>query len=239
MPGESVSRVLLTAASILAAAIAEPQAIEERKALFSSLDVASLVGKPVTNSRWEQVARVDSVLLDPATGKVTFLILSFADGNERVALPWNALSLDARGRARLVSRTKGIPEGALRLGGIPSAFSYSSSLDPTSLEGEPSPVASFKAEGAEGALLQGKVTGTLNVPGEAGRRHIELMVSAGGESVRVDLGREEDLTDLVPALRPGEDVQIHAKRRGSGEYVASVIRFAGATFRMREPGEPP
>jgi PRC-barrel domain len=238
MPGKSPSRVLLTAVMLLAAAIAAPQAIEERKALFSSLDVASLVGKPVTNSKWEQVARVDSVLLDPATGKVTFFVLSFVDGNERVALPWNALSLDARGRARLVSR-KGIPEGALRLGGIPSASSYSSSLDPSALEGEPPRVVSFKAEGAGEAILQGKVTGTLSVPGNAGRRHVELMISAGGESVRVDLGREEDLKEIVSALRPGEDVQIQAKRRGSRDYVASIVRFAGATYRMRETGELP
>ena len=52
-------RPLLAGALILAAASAA--ASEDRTALFSSLDAASLIGKPVTNSKWEQVARVDSV----------------------------------------------------------------------------------------------------------------------------------------------------------------------------------
>ena len=70
------------------------------------------------------------------TGRITFFVLSFVDGNERVALPFHALSLDTRGRARLVSK-ESRPDGAFPLGEIPSAPRYSPALDASALEGEP------------------------------------------------------------------------------------------------------
>jgi hypothetical protein len=62
------------------------------------------------------------------------------------------------------------------------------------------------------------------------------MVLAGTESVSVDLGREEALQEVALALRPGDTVQIEARKVGEREFEASVVRFAGASFRIPEPG---
>jgi hypothetical protein len=61
-----------------------------------AVDVASLVGKPVTNSRWEQIARIERVLVEPEDGRAAFVVLSFLDRGEMLALPWDAVAIDAR-----------------------------------------------------------------------------------------------------------------------------------------------
>jgi hypothetical protein len=226
-----LARALLATAVILAADLSRAQ---DRTALFSSLDVASLIGKPVTNAKWEQVARVDSVLLDPSTGRVTYFILSFVDGNERMALPWSAIAIDTRGRARLVSK-KGALALLLPLGRLPSPTAVSHPADPHPLEGAPLPIAGFKAEGNGAAILQGRVTGRMTLPDGAGRRRVQLVVLAGTESVSVDLGAEEALRQMGLELRPGDDVQIEARKAGERVFAASVVRFDGATFRISPP----
>ena len=181
------------------------------------------------------MARVDSVLVDPSTGRVTYFILSFVDGNERMALPFRSLSIDTRGRARLVSK-KGALAQALPLGRPPSPPSVSYPAGgPYPLEGDSLPIAGFKAEGNGAAILQGRVTGRMTLPDGAGRRRVQLVVLAGTESVRVDLGAEENLRQIGLELRPGDNVQIEARKAGEGELAASVVRFAGASFRIAPP----
>jgi hypothetical protein len=220
---------LLAVAGLLAASLS---AAQDRTALFSSLDVASLIGKPVTNAKWEQVARVDSVLLDPSSGRVTYFILSFVDGNERMALPWSALSVDARGRARLLTK-KGAIQQALPTSRFASAPAASDLPDPAGLEGTPAPIG-FKAESNGAAILQGKVTGRATLPDAEGRPRVRLMVFAGTESVSVDLGTEEKLREIGLALSPGDVVQIEARKSVDGGLRASVVQHSGASFHLPE-----
>jgi hypothetical protein len=61
------------------------------------------------------------------------------------------------------------------------------------------------------------------------------VVLAGTESVSVDLGAEEALRQMGLELRPGDDVQIEARKAGERVFAASVVRFDGATFRISPP----
>jgi hypothetical protein len=194
--------------------------------------VASLLGKPVTNAKWEQVARVDSVLLDPSSGRVTYFILSFVDGNERMALPWSALSVDSRGRARLLTKRGGIQQ-ALPTSRVASAPAASDSLDLAGLEGTPAPIG-FKAESDGAAILQGRVTGRVTLPDTEGRSRVRLMVLAGTESVSVDLGTEEKLRGIGLEVQPGDVVQIEARKSVDGGLEASVVQHSRASFRIPE-----
>jgi hypothetical protein len=207
-------------------------AAQDRTALYSSLDAASLIGKPVTDSKWEQVARVDSVLLDPETGKITFVVVSFVDGNERVALPWKAIELDHRGRARLVAKQVG-SAGGFTIGALPSLDRPPVTLvESEAFEAAPpAEVRGFKAESNGRALLQGRVVGTMTVPGKSGRR-VKLVLMAGTESVGVDLGPEEALRGIGLALRAGDMVQIEARKTGEDELRASVVQLGGASFQI-------
>ena len=129
-----------------------------------SLDVASFIGKPVTNSRWEQIACIERVLFDPADGRATFIVLSFLDREEMLALPWSALQIDARGRARLTA-ARGTLERAPRFYGargsaFPSPFADSSLLDTTEERGVDLPAFRI-VSGGEG-LLEGSVIGRFS-----------------------------------------------------------------------------
>jgi hypothetical protein len=225
------SLVFLAAAVTLASGIG---AAQDRTALFSSLDAASLIGKPVTDSKWEQVARVDSVLLDPETGKITFVVVSFVDGNERVALPWKAIELDHRGRAHLVSKQAGL-RGVFGLGMVSSMASVDGpplTLEESeSLESEPAGIIGFRAEANGRALLQGRVVGTMTVPEKSGRR-VKLVLRAGIESVEVDLGPEDALRQIGLTLRAGDVVQVEATKAGADELRASAVQFGGASFQI-------
>jgi hypothetical protein len=207
-------------------------AAQDRTALYSSLDAASLIGKPVTDSKWEQVARVDSVLLDPETGTITFVVVSFVDGNERVALPWKAIELDHRGRARLVWTQAG-SAGGFPVGTLPSLDRPPVTLvESESFEAAPpAGVLGFKAEANGRALLQGRVVGTMTVPGKSGRR-VKLVLMAGTESVGVDLGPEDALREIGLALRAGDMVQIEAMKTGQDELRAFVVKIGGASFQI-------
>jgi len=66
---------------------------------------ARLAGEPVVDSRGEEAGRIESVLLDLATGRVAGVVLACGGvlglGERLCTVPWSQLSLDAE-RHRLV-----------------------------------------------------------------------------------------------------------------------------------------
>ncbi len=196
-----------------------------------SLDVANFIGKPVTNSRWEQIACIERVLVDPADGRATFVVLSFFDREEMLALPWNALEVDARGRARLTAG-RGALEQAPRFYGargdaLPSRFAELSFLD-TPQEREASLPAFRIVSGGEG-MLEGSVIGRVSLPAENGRRRAQALVDVGGETVRVDLGSEDG---SAAAVRAGDHVQVLGRYQAGEDFQATEVRRGASTFRI-------
>jgi len=197
-----------------------------------SLDVANFIGKPVTNSRWEQIACIERVLVDPADGRATFVVLSFFDREEMLALPWNALEIDARGRARLTAGRETL-ERAPRFYGargnsLPSRFAELSFLD-TPQEREASLPAFRIVSGGEG-LLEGSVTGRFSLPAENGRRRAQALVDVGGETVRVDLGPEDG---SAAAVRTGDHVQVLGRYQAGEEFKADEVRRGTSAFKIK------
>jgi hypothetical protein len=148
-------------------------------AVAQSLDVAKLIGKPVTNSRWEQIARIERVLVEPSNGKATFVVLSFLDREEMLALPWNALEIDARGRARLTAGRETL-ERAPRFYGSRDALPSRSADDGAQERGAGLPA--FRIESGGEGMIQGTVVGLLSVPAENGRRRTQALLDIGGST---------------------------------------------------------
>jgi hypothetical protein len=190
-----------------------------------SVDVRNLIGKPVTNSRWEQIARIERVLIEPADGRAAFVVLSFLDREEMLALPWNALEIDARGRARLKAGRETLDRAPRIYGsreGSPSEYPNDGAQEPES------GLAAFRiASGGEG-MLQGRIVGRLSILLENSRR-AQALIDIGGETVRVDLGPEDG---SAAAIEAGDHVQVIGRYRGKEEFEAVEIRRGGSAFRI-------
>jgi len=171
------------------------------------------------------------VLVDPADGRATFVVLSFFDREEMLALLWNALEIDARGRARLTAGRRTL-EQAPRLYGargdaLPSRFAELSFLD-TPQEREASLSAFRIVSGGEG-MLEGSVIGRVSLPAENGRRRAQALVDVGGETVRVDLGAEDG---SAAAVRAGDHVQVLGRYQAGEDFQATEVRRGASTFRI-------
>jgi len=61
---------------------------------------SDLKGSRVRNSAGEQLGTIEDIMLDVPTGRIAYAVLSFGGflhmGNKLFALPWNALTLNAR-----------------------------------------------------------------------------------------------------------------------------------------------
>lgn len=216
---------ILWPALALAAPSETPTPNPQVSSLVHSVDLLGLIGDPVTDSDWRQIARIERVLVDPGSGRATFVVVSFVDREGMFALPWNDLIIDERGRARLGSRA--VANG-LRFYG-PGGFETSreSSTAGTYPRSSSPGLAGFRVdEGAE-SLLQGLVVGSVLLPEENGERRLLVIVEAGTETVRVDLGPHERLDELNIRVEPGEAIQVrgHAGPEATNAtFVASAIR---------------
>jgi len=221
-------RLTLGATLVISIAVFEGTSVASEPpwaSVAQSLDVRNLIGKPVTNSRWEQIARIERVLIEPADGRAAFVVLSFLDREEMLALPWSALEIDARGRARL----KAGRETLDRAPRIYGSRDGSHSANPDDGAQEPGTgLPGFRiASGGEG-ILQGRVVGRLSVLVENSRR-AQALIDIGGETVRVDLGLEDG---LAAAIEAGDHVRVIGRYRGEEEFEAVEIRRGGSAFRI-------
>jgi hypothetical protein len=212
---------------------------EDSLTVARSLDVANLIGKPVTNSRWVQIARVERVLVDPSQGRATFVVLSFLDRDEMLALPWGALHIDASGRAQLTAGPKTLDAAprfyGARMTNVSPSISPSLPYRYESPAAGPSPV-SFRIVSGSKGILQGTVTGLMSLPDEAGRRHARALMDVGGETIRVDLGPENA---LALAVRTGDHLQVLGRYQAGKDFQAVEVRRGARTFRIeRYPQEP-
>jgi sporulation protein YlmC with PRC-barrel domain len=62
------------------------------------LAASTLAGDSVKNSAGEDLGKVDEIMIDIASGRVAYVVLSFGGflrmGNKLFAVPWNALTID-------------------------------------------------------------------------------------------------------------------------------------------------
>ncbi|MGH9333937.1 MAG: PRC-barrel domain-containing protein, partial [Vicinamibacteria bacterium] len=199
--------------------------------------------KPVNNSRWEQVARVERLLFDPESGRATFVVVSFVGRDGLLAVPWREISVDSRGRARLVAEERAlrqsIPFHGASVTDRPPRFEGDERL----LDGEETrgTEPGFRIESGDEAILQGTIVGRVSLPAEKGGRRAQALLDVGTETLRVDLGPEKVLDSWARSVGPGDQVRILARRtevEGGHEFMASEVRVQGATFvieRLHEP----
>ncbi|HEY7943747.1 MAG: PRC-barrel domain-containing protein [Burkholderiales bacterium] len=64
------------------------------------MDAASLQGDKVVNAAGEDLGKIEAIMLDVTTGRIAYAVLSFGGflgmGSKLFAIPWSALTLDAR-----------------------------------------------------------------------------------------------------------------------------------------------
>jgi PRC-barrel domain len=74
------------------------------------MDAATLQGDKVVNSAGEDLGKIEAIMLDVAGGRIAYAVLSFGGflgmGIKLFALPWAALTLDARERCFVLEVNK-------------------------------------------------------------------------------------------------------------------------------------
>jgi sporulation protein YlmC with PRC-barrel domain len=64
------------------------------------MDAATLIGDKVVNAAGESLGKIEAIMLDVTTGRIAYAVLSFGGflgmGSKLFAIPWGALTLDAR-----------------------------------------------------------------------------------------------------------------------------------------------
>src|SRR6476469_3813419 len=64
------------------------------------MDAATLIGDKVVNAAGESLGKIEAIMLDVTTGRIAYAVLSFGGflgmGSQLFAIPWGALTLDAR-----------------------------------------------------------------------------------------------------------------------------------------------
>ncbi|MGH8713147.1 MAG: PRC-barrel domain-containing protein [Casimicrobiaceae bacterium] len=64
------------------------------------MDAASLQGDKVVNAAGEDLGKIEAIMLDVTGGRIAYAVLSFGGflgmGSKLFAIPWGALTLDAR-----------------------------------------------------------------------------------------------------------------------------------------------
>jgi sporulation protein YlmC with PRC-barrel domain len=69
---------------------------------------ARLVGEPVFDRKGGEAGRIDRLLVDVASGRVTGLVIAvggvFGLGERQYTLPWSAVRVDARRRRIIIER---------------------------------------------------------------------------------------------------------------------------------------
>lgn len=198
----------------------------ETMALNRSLDVLGLMGKPVAGAKWEHVARIERVILNPESGRATFVVLSFVGREGMLAVPWEELAIDELGRARFKRPGRSL-DTALRY--------HPSSAEILAREGAVGPMpgdlpaesSRLRVSAGGENMLEGPVVGRISLPGEKGERRLLAVMEVSERMVRVDLGPEENLQRLGIEVRSGDWIQV----RGHADSSAPGSTLEASAFR--------
>ena len=64
------------------------------------MDAATLIGDDVVNAQGDDLGKIEAIMLDVRSGRIAYAVLSFGGflgfGSKLFAIPWNALTLDAK-----------------------------------------------------------------------------------------------------------------------------------------------
>ena len=75
-----------------------------------TLAASTLQGDAVVDRNGKDAGKVESIMLDVATGRVAYVVLSFGGilglGNKLFALPWSALQVDEANKRFIVNLTQ-------------------------------------------------------------------------------------------------------------------------------------
>jgi len=74
------------------------------------MDAATLIGDKVVNAAGESLGEIEAIMLDVRSGRIAYAVLSFGGflgmGSKLFAIPWNALTLDAKEQRFVFNVTK-------------------------------------------------------------------------------------------------------------------------------------
>jgi sporulation protein YlmC with PRC-barrel domain len=74
------------------------------------MDAATLIGDNVVNAAGESLGKIEAIMLDVASGRIAYAVLSFGGflgmGSKLFAIPWGALTLDAREHSFILDVSK-------------------------------------------------------------------------------------------------------------------------------------
>ena len=74
------------------------------------MDAATLIGDKVVNAAGENLGKIEAIMLDVTTGRIAYAVLSFGGflgmGSKLFAIPWGALTLDAREHGFILDASK-------------------------------------------------------------------------------------------------------------------------------------
>jgi len=74
------------------------------------MDAATLIGDKVVNASGESLGKIEAIMLDVTTGRIAYAVLSFGGflgmGSKLFAIPWGALTLDAREHGFILDASK-------------------------------------------------------------------------------------------------------------------------------------
>jgi sporulation protein YlmC with PRC-barrel domain len=74
------------------------------------MDAATLIGDKVVNAAGESLGKIEAIMLDVRSGRIAYAVLSFGGflgmGSKLFAIPWSALTLDAKERRFVLNVSK-------------------------------------------------------------------------------------------------------------------------------------
>ena len=74
------------------------------------MDAATLIGDKVVNAAGESLGEIEAIMLDVRSGRIAYAVLSFGGflgmGSKLFAIPWNALTLDAKEKRFVLNVSK-------------------------------------------------------------------------------------------------------------------------------------
>jgi sporulation protein YlmC with PRC-barrel domain len=74
------------------------------------MDAATLIGDKVVNAEGEGLGEIEAIMLDVRSGRIAYAVLSFGGflgfGSKLFAIPWSALTLDAKEKRFVLNVSK-------------------------------------------------------------------------------------------------------------------------------------
>ncbi len=74
------------------------------------MDAATLIGDKVVNANGDTLGKIEAIMLDVGSGRIAYAVLSFGGflgiGSKLFAIPWSALTLDAKEKRFVLNVSK-------------------------------------------------------------------------------------------------------------------------------------